>query len=356
MYTKAYKEDSKVWVLDDESFDGEGADGDIDMGEASEIQDTALAAKRHGQGDVDDEDHDPPTNISGQLNGSGHPNVEAPAEAADDSNGDERVPIFDDKGEIQEDRPQDNDEHTSISDDDWETQEDESQDNDEHMSVFDDDGEIQEDKSQDNDEPVTLEAARARLIAQLGDNLVSESIPDPADPARLPKAESSGPSQARLGGRHRHNSSVCRNTSYPTTLGTQEAHRKAELRAGQGEEASSSQPEQAIPKPDVSDFTDTAKAPAKAQATDSDPAVRATFPMNSKGPTRSPSHSINDDWTQSGEEQIGDDDEEESSDDASNDSKSKVVDLNTKATIDMILTVVGGYYGQKDLLNYREGW
>ncbi|PVH94557.1 hypothetical protein DM02DRAFT_539218 [Periconia macrospinosa] len=38
------------------------------------------------------------------------------------------------------------------------------------------------------------------------------------------------------------------------------------------------------------------------------------------------------------------------------DSESDPVDLNTRVTIDMILTVVAECYGQKDLLGYREAW
>ncbi|KAF2105110.1 hypothetical protein NA57DRAFT_71305 [Rhizodiscina lignyota] len=58
-----------------------------------------------------------------------------------------------------------------------------------------------------------------------------------------------------------------------------------------------------------------------------------------------------DDEDEEDEEMSEDDDEEGSDDDAE-----EYPDGNTKATLDMIFTVVGELFGQRDLLNYRQVW
>jgi hypothetical protein len=63
-----------------------------------------------------------------------------------------------------------------------------------------------------------------------------------------------------------------------------------------------------------------------------------------------------DDSEHGAEQRLLDAKDESSSGEESEGGRGQEVDLNTRVTIDMILTVVGECYGQRDLLRFRETW
>lgn len=206
------------------------------------------------------------------------------------------------------------------------------------MAISEDEGEVKEDTLEDEEEPSALEAARARLLAQLGDNLVKESIPDRKVPAHQLK-----------GKRHRHNGKVCRDPAC-------RVHRKANLQAAQDEKhkvATASSPTKPSKK---------AQLPANVQQQDTNPKSssagegNATVQEELKGREEKQSHQA----TASSMQQVDASASPEPTDSRSAPCDSKLSKeegvLNTKVAVDMILTVVGDRYGQRDLLRFREAW
>jgi hypothetical protein len=247
------------------------------------------------------------------------------------------------------------------------------------------DGEIQ-----DDEEPATLEEARARLLAQLGDRLVqpqtntnlqarqgnkvcSLESPGKVKSSTLPSATSA--SSAR-GGRHKHNGKFCHDPSCAVEERRRLAHQSAGRRSAQGHREKSSSPaertlpsraeaeaqRQAMRKQELShvepknvvepsnawasldgssDINNTDKAlksaqkvfTSRAEAEDYRKAQREL--ETSHTPVIAPELATQDDV------------EMETVD---------IPDLNTRVTIDMILTIAAECYGQKDLLKYRDSW
>jgi hypothetical protein len=208
-----------------------------------------------------------------------------------------------------------------------------------NVAMSDDEGEIQEDTPEDEEEPADLEAARARLLAQLGDNLVTESIPDRKVPVHQ-----------LLGKRHRHNGKVCRDPNC-------RVHRQAALQNAQGEKqkvatASSSiksprgarlgaSVQREDKKPDTSSAGKSDMAVSEGSKDDEEKYSQRGVPssMQHNGVADSPKLIDNVPVPCNTKQE----DEE------------KAI-LNTRVTVDMILTVVGDRYGQRDLLRFREVW
>lgn len=234
------------------------------------------------------------------------------------------------------------------------------------MSSSDDEGEIPDDEE---DAPADLEAARARLLAQLGDNLVSDSIPNPRIPAHQLKGKGEAHKEPRTGMSHRHNGKRCHDPSCKTIKARQEAQRKANLRTSQVAETngssatvskSSTQAEKPVgtlrgerpgtqPKRTHEEALAEARKQAMSMPQDTDPAAFLAYldPELRRAVLANQNGGV-------AELEAGDECEERVE---VTDKRPDVdVDVNTKVTIDMILTVVGECYGQRDLLAHREVW
>lgn len=219
-----------------------------------------------------------------------------------------------------------NDESADASSDEGEVREDSS----------DDEGEVHEDSN--NTEAAALEAARARLLAQLGDRLIQPSVP---------------PSPGTL--RHKHNGKPCHDPKCDTLKQLAEANAK---------NTSSQQHQQqktaASPAPPKRVFASRAEAEEQRQMLRENelkqqksqtPNDAVSNPSPPPEKTQVLPRDIKEHAAPSADVKHGDDhDREEMEDEAD------PIDLNTRVTIDMILTVVAECYGQKDLLRYREVW
>lgn len=258
---------------------------------------------------------------------------------------------------------------------------------DEHSSPS-EPGEIDDDPKIVSDEAASLEQARARLLAQLGDRLIQPTVPAPSGP----KDASQQAGLPREGGRHRHNGKVCRDPSCRFDKRRQEAHRRAGLRAAQGRQTQRSGGHALLSREEAERqrqyLRDQKLATNKSEGWGSNgdhpsinlgaspsremPAAQASSAPDS---AKDSVDSINDtyadqrspsDSTESAEAaevaaKIG-----RAEDIAPRDQKADIcseagnlaspIDLNTRVTIDMILTVVAECYGQKDLLRFREAW
>ncbi|KAF2797040.1 hypothetical protein K505DRAFT_151342 [Melanomma pulvis-pyrius CBS 109.77] len=230
----------------------------------------------------------------------------------------------------------------------------------------------EEGEVQDDAEPATLEEARARLLAQLGDRLVQpqansnsqtqkvnkgESEESSRDAknynASLQSLESSSPPQA---GRHRHNGKVCHDPS--CAVGKRRRTLKAGHRATQGNRTHRDR----SPSPHERPIPSRADAEAQRQAirekeliqnkSENDVESRKATPLDEKPigeatSTTNPSKS-----SQKIEEKAHDKAPQGDVEMAD----VEIPDLNTRVTVDMILTVAAECYGQKDLLKYRNSW
>ncbi|KAL1613206.1 hypothetical protein SLS60_001438 [Paraconiothyrium brasiliense] len=403
-------------VVEDWQVEGEGVDEDEqdenENGEGSQAEESRFVPEeqRHdlkdGQEDDGEEDYEPPTDVGGQLDGAFENESVVHASQAANKNDEE-----------------------------------------DDMSISEDEGELQDDEPQDEDTPADLEAARARLLAQLGDNLVTEAIPDRKIPAHQLREKQSHV-EPRQSLRHRHNGKWCRDPICQINKGRQEAHRKAALRAAQGGKTNGSriatplQSQQdkqpatqqqrqndqsgqppalasaetfscdeptALPLSQATEvtsqnpaLTNEAEAPSEGLAAEEiDPAAFLIFLASAlqgdcsdqeveilrKFPPElaleARSFLERDDGTGTDEDflrqlppdtaasvravlcvnRIGSvperraiDAECEPPSDHEDERHVEEVDLNTRVTIDMILTVVGECYGQRDLLRFREAW
>lgn len=356
------EDDAEQWEVEGEGNDEEDPHGEMELGEEPEVHDTPLAPTEQRQGvedgevDVDEEDYEPPVDIDSQFDGAVERRTqEGPAQTT-------------------------------------------NKDHEADLSSSEDEGEIKDDDAEEKeDTPADLEAARARLLAQLGDNLVTDSIPDPEITEDQLEEKQQAHVEPRKSGRHRHNGKWCNDPSCKMTKARQDAHRKAALRATQGAKTNGSasatpsqsketvkhaaklqrQEEQPGNQPKRSH--EEALAEARKQAVglpeDTDPATflasldpelrRAVLLDQDEGllanlppeiAAEARYHDRQDQNRDDVSEQQSERDSSSVSDSGSESVKVTDVDLNTKVTIDMILTVVGECYGQRDLLRYREVW
>jgi hypothetical protein len=384
---------------------------EIEAGGEPQAQNARSAPKEQlqdvedGEVDEDEEDYEPPMVISGQFDGTTEQHSPArPVQPANERHNDDDVSGSEDEGEIIDDDPH------------------------------------------EEDTPAALEAARARLLAQLGDNLVTESIPDRKIPAHQLKGKQQAHwDEPRKRGRHRHNGKVCRDSSCQMNKARQDAHRRAALRAAQSgktkgnnpaapseskqgtkpaedpqrHDAQSEQPafvsseadrqaEDDVfvaavavhthnmlpaaayvaaednsstppPKKRLNSSHEDAVAEARSQAAglpeDTDPVtfldsldpelrravlmdqdedLLAQLPIEIAAEARA--YARCDDGEHGAEQRLFDAKEQPSGGEESEGEYEQDVDLNTRVTIDMILTVVGECYGQRDLLKFRETW
>ncbi|KAF2679510.1 hypothetical protein K458DRAFT_490595 [Lentithecium fluviatile CBS 122367] len=206
------------------------------------------------------------------------------------------------------------------------------------MSMSEDEGEVtDDDESKVEDEAANLEEARARLLAQLGDRLIQPSVPPPKRP------------------RHRHNGKVCKDPD--CRKGTQH---KGSSRADKPKESPS--PWHAPqPQPPASVYASRAEAEMQRQRMREVELAKATMGRDDEHDTAKARVTF--DNTEDSEETQGcskrpivKDGAEDEEDSKANEEDVDPIDLNTRVTIDMILTVVAECYGQKDLLRFREVW
>ncbi|KAF2438710.1 hypothetical protein P171DRAFT_525835 [Karstenula rhodostoma CBS 690.94] len=344
-------DDAEQWEVE-----GEGDEEEVEFDGEPEARETPSAPQEQRQGvkggevvEVE-EDYEPPLDIGGHFDGAAEQQTQAPpAQPANKGHEDD-------------------------------------------MSSSEDEGEIKDDDAEE-DTPADLEAARARLLAQLGDNLVTDSIPDLKVPAHQLREKQQAHGEQRQNGRHRHNGKWCKDPSCQMSKARQEAHRRAALRATQGAKTNGSSPatpsqakesmkptqttqrqeEQPAKQPKRSH--EQALAEARKQAVglpeDTDPAtflasldpelrravladqdvsLLAKLPPEIAAEARY-YNGVNDVSEQQSEQESSRDLDSEGKN-----AKEVDVDLNTRVTIDTILTVVGECYGQRDLLRYREAW
>ncbi|KAF1952601.1 hypothetical protein CC80DRAFT_596419 [Byssothecium circinans] len=226
------------------------------------------------------------------------------------------------------------------------------------MSLSEEDGEIQEEEEpiKPASEPSELEAARARLLAQLGGRLVTTSIP-PSTPDFKKHGES------RAGGRHRHNGKTSKDTNSQGDKRRQKAHGTTAY-----PEESSSPPAKVYPSREEAEKQRQKLREEELRRQSHGELAFAEESAETKTQRVSSSSSLSDDARKSIEQAELTSLPLTAAETKINaghghgpelDSESKdvvQVDLNTRVTIDMILTVVAECYGQKDLLRYREVW
>ncbi|KAK7189590.1 hypothetical protein DPSP01_001584 [Paraphaeosphaeria sporulosa] len=359
------EDDAEEWEVEGEDDDEDEDHSEMEVDEGNEARETSFAPKEQRQrvedGEVheDDDEYEPPLDLGGQFDGA--------AERQTQSHSAQST-------------------HKGHKDD---------------MSSSEDEGEVKDDDPEEEDTPADLEAARARLLAQLGDNLVTDSIPDRKVPAHQLKGKQLAHKEPRTSGSHRHNGKRCNDPSCKMTKARQEAHRRAALRATQGAKTNGSnstspsqssqakKPAEKIQREEVQSKAQTkcsheeALAEARKQAAampentdpatflaslnpelrrailaDQDEAYLAELPPEIIAEARDYSGQnggMNGVAEQQSERDSSSDSEK--GDHTKEKRKAEVdMDLNTKVTIDMILTVVGECYGQRDLLRYREMW
>ncbi|KAJ4358654.1 uncharacterized protein N0V89_003238 [Didymosphaeria variabile] len=402
--------DAEDWEVEGEGVDEDEQD-ENENGKGAEAKESRLTpeVQRHaiedGEGGNHEEEYEPPTDIGGQSYGATEQKLAVYASQPSNKGHEEK-----------------------------------------NISISEDEGEIEEDEPEVEDTPADLEAARARLLAQLGENLVTEAVPNLKIPAHQLRGKQAHV-EPRQGGRHRHNGKWCKELSCQMNKGRQEAHRKAALRATKGVMANRSRSETSLQsRQDTqsaanqqrqNNASEEPPAPASADASTYEPAV-LSIPQATEDTSRSSAieneaealgeapaaekidpaafliflhsaiqgdlsdgeaeilrefppelaleaHSFfnRDDGTGTDEDflrqlppdiaasvregirinRIGSvserraiDVEWESSSDREDERRVEEVDLNTRVTIDMILTVVGECYGQRDLLKFREVW
>lgn len=208
-----------------------------------------------------------------------------------------------------------------------------------NVAMSDDEGEIQEDTPEDEEEPADLEAARARLLAQLGDNLVTESIPDRKVPAHQ-----------LLGKRHRHNGKVCRDPNC-------RVHRQAALQNAQGEKQKVATASSSTNSPQGVRLG----ANAQREETRSETLSAGKSNMAVTEGSKDEEEKYSQRAVPSSMQHNGATDSPKPTDNPpvpcnTNQEDEEKAILNTRVTVDMILTIVGDRYGQRDLLRFREVW
>jgi hypothetical protein len=223
-------------------------------------------------------------------------------------------------------------------------------DDDAEMSISDDEGEVQEDStSKHASEADDVEAARARLLAQLGERLVQTSVPAPS-PGYHPGYQKHGPSGQ--GGRHRHNGKVCHDANCRITKRRNKVNgQDTYLEKASTPPSAPRFPSRAEAEVQRQKLREEELSKARGEGLEYDESPTTTKPQEeavnqNQKPSSTPASTET-------KIQIG------PSYDSSSDSHMNdvvPVDLNTRVTIDMILTVVAECYGQKDLLRYREMW
>jgi hypothetical protein len=248
------------------------------------------------------------------------------------------------------------------------------------------DGEIQ-----DDEEPATLEEARARLFAQLGDRLVQPQanlIPQGQNRDRTlihkPTGKvmtqsdtlSSTMSAPSRGGRHKHNGKFCHDPSCAIAkrrcMPYQNAGRRTAQENGSRRERSASPYEQ--PWPSRAEAEAQRQAMRKQELSHSEPkngiepcntkafldgsnnTDEASKPIQKVFASRAEAEDHRQAQRELGSLRNPDAAPELANQDDVETGDVEIPDLNTRVTIDMILTVAAECYGQKDLLKYRDSW
>ncbi|KAL5403332.1 hypothetical protein PMIN03_009954 [Paraphaeosphaeria minitans] len=362
-------DDVEEWEVNGEGGNEVGDDeegyGDMEVDEGNGAHETPFAPKEQrqrvedGEVDEDDDEYEPPLDLREQFDGTAEQQTKSrPAQSTNKGHGDD-------------------------------------------MSSSEDEGEVKEDDPEDEDTPAGLEAARARLLAQLGDNLVTDSIPDRKVPAHQLRGKQQAHREPRTSGSHRHNRKRCNDPSCKMTKARRETHRRAALQATQGAQmngSTSARPSQSYqskksaetphqqgqhpknqPKRSHEEALAEARKQAAAMAENTDPATflasldpelrRAVLADQDESllaelPPEMVAEARDYGGQDDGMDGVSEPQSERkpssaSKKDGETEAKKEAqadVDLNTKITIDMVLTVVGECYGQRDLLAYREGW
>lgn len=228
-----------------------------------------------------------------------------------------------------------------------------------NTSDSEDEGEINEEdngtKTQPSDE---LEKARARLLAQLGERLVTTSVPE----AKTPPAQSEMKQvhgTPRAGRRHRHNGKVCKDPEckgkgrYGKHARTANGGRSNESKSSASTELSGIAENTAIEKPEQVKNTQAEGSVEPSLVDENSPMASESYiedtvskDTSSPPPTNASDYEPDDQSIQ----------EDRSKNNGSEPEPNGGADPNTRATLDMILTVVAERYGQKDLLKYRDAW
>ena len=228
------------------------------------------------------------------------------------------------------------------------------------MSMSEDEGEIQED-----DEQVSLEQAKARLLAQLGDRLVQPK------PGHTPKQSLSSAHSSR-GPKQRHNGNFCTGvTCAPSRLSDRRhtSHQFVEQGTSRGNQRLTG----SYPLPNGLQLLSREQAEVQRQQLreqkrhltgkighetreQEELHLRAEPRPILQDPSEFPFlEEAQDDKDADGQsDETEDVDFEEASVSPAIDVE--IPDLNSRVTVDMILTVVAECYGQKDLLRFRDGW
>ena len=235
------------------------------------------------------------------------------------------------------------------------------------MSMSEDEGEIQEeDEAEVKGGSTGLEEARARLLAQLGDRLVQPSVPPPKGPRQGSQVHNA----PRPGSRHRHNGKVCHDSACRfADRSRKDGSNKNAPRAEQNSETPGLRP---TPPPTNVYASRTeaesqrqkmreevlAKAKPKDDLEYGDAPATAMSGLGETLPSSRDSKSVSRTQATCNLRVSAEDGTKDKYDEDSDDSmvETNPVDLNTRVTLDMILTVVAECYGQRDLLRYREVW
>ncbi|CAI6335607.1 unnamed protein product [Periconia digitata] len=219
-----------------------------------------------------------------------------------------------------------------------------------------DEGEISEDDEADKTNMSELEAARAKLLAQLGDRLVQTSVPPP--PGFL---------------RHKHQRKRCHDPDCHVVKRRLAAHaRKLHTQNAAPALSASAAPGPPPPKPvfasraEAEQYrqkmreTELQKLNAPSNSAASPPSVQPTAAVPSaplpQDPLALAPSSKQDPPSSHVKASLPHNDNAQSHLNLDHEDAADPVDLNTRVTIDMILTIVAECYGQKDLLRYREPW
>jgi hypothetical protein len=230
------------------------------------------------------------------------------------------------------------------------------------MSMSEDEGEIRENgRVEVEAEAPNIEEARARLLAQLGDRLIQPSIPS----AKRSKQSMQAHHASRQGSRHYHNNKVCRDSDcYIAVTKTKEDQRTegSGLKSApppvtvypsraEAEMQRQKMRDEALAKVKVNESLEYEDTPAtvRLEATPafklSEGSLEAQTNTNGGAEAAHSEPCLTDKVKAKKGEGPGADME-----------VIDATDLNTRVTVDMILTIVGECYGQRDLLRFREVW
>lgn len=242
----------------------------------------------------------------------------------------------------------------------------------------------EEGEVQDDTEPTTLEEARARLLAQLGDRLVQPQTNSESQETKakknsdlrhhnangiIPSSSSSTPPRTA---RHRHNGKVCHDPSC-AKVRQQRSHQNAGVGFKQDKGPSRQKPEflrsqnirsecEVLSEGEVESSNNQATSEVSCTTTNfeeqhiGESASTDTYPQLPKKIFSSRAEAEEYRQQQFGVEPMT---QENVPNQARSDlqmTEVDIPDLNTRVTIDMVLTVAAECYGQKDLLKYRDNW